>query len=146
MGFLLDPNISTADIYTTLSDLWIEHDQITVLWEKTDLSVLPKEVALSYASIMGIQSNMATFTTTELSGPPSTAAQSILFIPTSTSTSSAASAIGSISLSANVMASLGQDETTHHGRPSTSQASFESGLAPRTVALLVLSLLLTLAV
>ncbi|KAK8046618.1 hypothetical protein PG996_014682 [Apiospora saccharicola] len=27
MAFLLDPNISTADIYTTLSDVSIEHDQ-----------------------------------------------------------------------------------------------------------------------
>ncbi|KAK7744392.1 hypothetical protein SLS62_010182 [Diatrype stigma] len=45
MAFLLDPNISTADVYTTLSHLWIEHDQVTVQWEKTDLRVLPEDVA-----------------------------------------------------------------------------------------------------
>lgn len=52
MRFLLDPNISTTDIYTTLSNIWIEHDQITVIWEKSDLSMLPSDVAVQYASIM----------------------------------------------------------------------------------------------
>ncbi|KAI1486526.1 hypothetical protein F5X96DRAFT_673589 [Biscogniauxia mediterranea] len=56
MAFLLDPNISTADIYTTLStsSLMLEHDQMTVQWERTDLPNLPSEVAESYASMMGI--------------------------------------------------------------------------------------------
>ncbi|KAK6834464.1 hypothetical protein PG987_009158 [Apiospora arundinis] len=53
MPFLLDPNISTADIYTTLSNLWIEHDQVTVQWEEKDLSMFPSSVATHYASIMG---------------------------------------------------------------------------------------------
>ena len=52
MAFLLDPNITTADIYTTLSGLWIEHDQITVQWEKEDLSILPTKVVTLYESIM----------------------------------------------------------------------------------------------
>ncbi|KAI0887794.1 uncharacterized protein GGS22DRAFT_89202 [Annulohypoxylon maeteangense] len=54
MAFLLQPNISTADIYTTLSNMWIGHDQITIAWQETDLELLPKEVATKYASIMGI--------------------------------------------------------------------------------------------
>ncbi|KAI1636847.1 hypothetical protein F4809DRAFT_607363 [Biscogniauxia mediterranea] len=57
MAFLLDPNISTADIYTTLStsSLMLEHDQMTVQWEGTDLPNFPSEVAESYASMMGIE-------------------------------------------------------------------------------------------
>ncbi|KAI1088102.1 hypothetical protein F5B19DRAFT_472740 [Rostrohypoxylon terebratum] len=54
MAFLLLPNISTADIYTTLSNMWIGHDQITIGWQETDLKILPAEVATNYASIMGI--------------------------------------------------------------------------------------------
>ncbi|KAK8136485.1 hypothetical protein PG984_004425 [Apiospora sp. TS-2023a] len=53
MAFLLDPNISTADIYTTLSDVSIEHDQVTVQWEEKDLALFPSSVAAHYASIMG---------------------------------------------------------------------------------------------
>ncbi|KAK8002963.1 xylose isomerase-like protein [Apiospora arundinis] len=53
MPFLLDPNISTADIYTTLSNIWIEHDQVTVQWEEKDLEMFPSSVATHYASIMG---------------------------------------------------------------------------------------------
>ncbi|KAI0592938.1 hypothetical protein F4775DRAFT_580142 [Biscogniauxia sp. FL1348] len=57
MAFLLEPNISTADIYTTLStrSLMLEHDQMTVQWESTDLPKFPSEVAKSYASMMGIE-------------------------------------------------------------------------------------------
>jgi hypothetical protein len=51
-AFLIDPNISTTDIYTTLSNLWIQHDQLTVVWEETDLPILPSDVAAQYASIM----------------------------------------------------------------------------------------------
>ncbi|KAF3015875.1 hypothetical protein E8E14_008710 [Neopestalotiopsis sp. 37M] len=54
MGFLLDPNISTADVYTTLSNLNIEHDQLAVLWEESDLAALPSGVVAQYASIMGV--------------------------------------------------------------------------------------------
>ncbi|KAI5918028.1 hypothetical protein F4810DRAFT_715901 [Camillea tinctor] len=56
MAFLLEPNISTADVYTTLStsSLMLEHDQMTVEWESTDLPNFPSEVAKSYASIMKI--------------------------------------------------------------------------------------------
>ena len=53
MGFLLDPNISTADVYATLSNLNIEHDQLAVLWEESDLAALPSGVVAQYASIMG---------------------------------------------------------------------------------------------
>ncbi|KAI0835105.1 hypothetical protein F5Y06DRAFT_144028 [Hypoxylon sp. FL0890] len=65
MGFLLLPNITTTDIYTTLSDLWIEHDQVTVAWQESDLKLLPREVATRYASIMGIA--LTTTITTESS-------------------------------------------------------------------------------
>ncbi|KAK6221986.1 hypothetical protein LQW54_001206 [Pestalotiopsis sp. IQ-011] len=54
MAFLLDPNISTTDVFTTLSSLYIEHDQLAVLWEETDLPALPTEVAAQYASIMNV--------------------------------------------------------------------------------------------
>ncbi|KAI1457069.1 hypothetical protein F4805DRAFT_467710 [Annulohypoxylon moriforme] len=54
MAFLLMPNISTADIYTTLSNMWIGHDQITIAWQETDLKLFPKQVATNYASIMGM--------------------------------------------------------------------------------------------
>ncbi|KAI0405039.1 hypothetical protein F4802DRAFT_564002 [Xylaria palmicola] len=55
MAFLLDPNISTADVYTTLPpELWIEHDQMTVQWESTDLDVLPTGVASQYKMMMGV--------------------------------------------------------------------------------------------
>ncbi|KAI0442734.1 hypothetical protein F4803DRAFT_346723 [Xylaria telfairii] len=55
MAFLLDPNISTDDIYTTLPpELWIEHDQITVQWEPTDLELFPVVVASQYAHMMNM--------------------------------------------------------------------------------------------
>ncbi|KAI2607954.1 hypothetical protein GGR54DRAFT_389609 [Hypoxylon sp. NC1633] len=54
MAFFLLHNIKTTDIYTTLSNLWIEHDEITVAWEETDLKQFPKEIATYYANIMGI--------------------------------------------------------------------------------------------
>ncbi|KAK9775357.1 putative Ig-like domain-containing protein [Seiridium cardinale] len=63
MGFLLDPNISTADIYTTMSNLYVEHDQLTVLWEETDLPILPASVAAQYASIMGVATPTPSSTT-----------------------------------------------------------------------------------
>lgn len=78
MAFLLDPNISTDDIYTTLPpELWIEHDQITVQWEPTDLDLLPVAVASQYAHLMDVMDittppstdNVATKTTKVL--PPS---------------------------------------------------------------------------
>ncbi|KAI1424643.1 hypothetical protein F5Y12DRAFT_432032 [Xylaria sp. FL1777] len=55
MAFLLDPDISTADIYTTLApELWIEHDQVIVQWEPSDLELLPVGVASQYRLMMGI--------------------------------------------------------------------------------------------
>jgi hypothetical protein len=62
MTFLLDPNISTTDVYTTLAPpvasaselLWVVHDQITVQWEQSDLQLFPEDVASQYACIMGI--------------------------------------------------------------------------------------------
>ncbi|RYP25012.1 hypothetical protein DL765_000240 [Monosporascus sp. GIB2] len=85
MSFLLDPNISTADVYTVLSDLWIEHDQMTVLWESSDLCVLPKEVASQYADIMQGTPGPPTATRLEPTDMPSTVAREALPIPTRTS-------------------------------------------------------------
>ncbi|KAI0477592.1 hypothetical protein GGR56DRAFT_637960 [Xylariaceae sp. FL0804] len=61
MAFLLDPNISTTDIWTTLTaDLYIEHDMLTVQWAHSDLEVLPRRIATSYASIMGVNLGSST--------------------------------------------------------------------------------------
>ncbi|GAW26400.1 hypothetical protein SAMD00023353_3000900 [Rosellinia necatrix] len=55
MAFLLDPNISTTDVWTTLPpELWIEHDQVTVQWEPSDLDRFPVGVASQYALMMGV--------------------------------------------------------------------------------------------
>ncbi|OTB10770.1 hypothetical protein K445DRAFT_237991 [Daldinia sp. EC12] len=54
MAFLLLPNITTTDIYTTLSNMWIEHGQIDVEWQETDLKNFPKDIITDYESIMGI--------------------------------------------------------------------------------------------
>lgn len=55
MAFLLDPNISTTDVYTTLPpELWIEHDQLTVQWEPSDLELFPLGAASQYELMMGI--------------------------------------------------------------------------------------------
>ncbi|KAI1141251.1 hypothetical protein F5Y05DRAFT_255673 [Hypoxylon sp. FL0543] len=85
MRFLLLPNITTADIYTTLSDLWIEHDQITVAWQESDLKLLPREVATRYASIMGIPlTTAATGESTTTHTTPSASARTSSTIATST--------------------------------------------------------------
>ncbi|KAI1641891.1 uncharacterized protein F4817DRAFT_354539 [Daldinia loculata] len=74
MAFLLLPNITTTDIYTTLSDMWIEHGQITVEWQETDLKDFPTEIMTNYESIMGItlattdKSSTSTVTTHSVSG------------------------------------------------------------------------------
>ncbi|KAI1111327.1 hypothetical protein F5Y14DRAFT_454201 [Nemania sp. NC0429] len=69
MAFLLDPNISTADVYTTLPpELWIEHDQVTVQWEPSDLELFPVGVASQYALMMGITAPPSTETATETTG------------------------------------------------------------------------------
>ncbi|KAF2971637.1 hypothetical protein GQX73_g2037 [Xylaria multiplex] len=61
MAFLLDPDVSTADVYTTLTPtLWIEHDQVTVQWEKGDLEFFPVEIASQYKLMMGITAPPAT--------------------------------------------------------------------------------------
>ncbi|KAJ2993878.1 hypothetical protein NUW58_g1705 [Xylaria curta] len=81
MAFLLDPNISTADVYTTLEpELWIEHDQVTVEWEPTDLGRLPARVASQYAVMMGITTPPATD-----DGATETAKTALSFTSTSTS-------------------------------------------------------------
>ncbi|KAI0104005.1 hypothetical protein GGR51DRAFT_523150 [Nemania sp. FL0031] len=55
MAFLLDPDIATADVYTTLPpELWIEHDQVTVQWEPDDLKLFPASVIPQYELMMGI--------------------------------------------------------------------------------------------
>ncbi|KAI0536402.1 hypothetical protein GGR58DRAFT_514630 [Xylaria digitata] len=61
MAFLLDPDVSTADVYTTLTPtLWIEHDQVTVQWEVSDLQLFPVGVASQYKLMMGITAPPAT--------------------------------------------------------------------------------------
>ncbi|KAI0812885.1 hypothetical protein GGR55DRAFT_587198 [Xylaria sp. FL0064] len=63
MAFLLDPNISTADVYTTLAPgLMIEHDQVTVQWEANDLKHFPAGVASQYKVMMGITAPPSTMT------------------------------------------------------------------------------------
>ncbi|KAK8065904.1 hypothetical protein PG997_012651 [Apiospora hydei] len=92
MPFLLDPNISTADIYTTLSDVWIEHDQVTVQWEEKDLIKFPASVAAHYASIMGKPAppqNTNTGTTSSASSPPAPASPASSTEPAITATPSA---------------------------------------------------------
>lgn len=57
MSFLIDPDVSTADVYTTLppdQQIYIEHDQLTVQWEASDLELFPEHVASTYAAMMGI--------------------------------------------------------------------------------------------
>ncbi|KAI3324056.1 hypothetical protein HD806DRAFT_534376 [Xylariaceae sp. AK1471] len=82
MAFLLDPNVSTTDIYTTLPpELWIEHDQVTVQWEKSDLELFPVDVASQYARIMGI-------TTPPSTNSVATEITSMLVTPVATSTTS----------------------------------------------------------
>lgn len=75
MALLLDPNITTTDVYTTLSELYVEHDQLAVLWEEADLSMLPTDIATKYASLMGIHvppPSSTTDLTTISSQPPIT--------------------------------------------------------------------------
>ncbi|TGJ83774.1 hypothetical protein E0Z10_g4986 [Xylaria hypoxylon] len=61
MAFLLDPDVSTADVYTTLTPgLWIEHDQVTVQWELSDLELFPANVASQYKLMMDITAPPAT--------------------------------------------------------------------------------------
>ncbi|KAI0155248.1 hypothetical protein GGR57DRAFT_501838 [Xylariaceae sp. FL1272] len=104
MAFLLDPNISTADVYTTLPpDLWIEHDQLTVLWGQSDLKIFPDDVANRYASIMGIALPSITTTDAESgttsASMSSTAATPISAVPTETPrpSSSVATSVSSMS-------------------------------------------------
>ncbi|KAK8034580.1 hypothetical protein PG993_009575 [Apiospora rasikravindrae] len=88
MPFLLDPNISTADIYTTLSGVWIEHDQVTVQWEEKDLVVFPPSIAAHYASIMGKPAPpQNTDTSTPASGVPVTTPASTSPAPASPASS-----------------------------------------------------------
>ncbi|KAH7028182.1 uncharacterized protein B0I36DRAFT_328767, partial [Microdochium trichocladiopsis] len=84
IALLVIPDITTADVYTTLPDVKsIQHDQVTVLWEEQDLSLLPRPVAGFYASLMGLDwapaltvdiaaTNPALTSTTGASLPPST--------------------------------------------------------------------------
>ncbi|KAI1763906.1 hypothetical protein GGR53DRAFT_466902 [Hypoxylon sp. FL1150] len=60
MRFVLQANVSTTDIYTTLSDLWIEHDQMTVAWQASDLTYLPPEIRSQYREIMGLPATTPT--------------------------------------------------------------------------------------
>ncbi|KAI8945934.1 hypothetical protein F4801DRAFT_597191 [Xylaria longipes] len=94
MAFLIDPDISTADVYTTLPpELWIEHDQIMVRWEPTDLGLFPVDVASQYTRLMGITAppstdDVATRTTkvpsSSVTTPKSTTRSMMVIWPTQT--------------------------------------------------------------
>lgn len=74
---LLIPAITTTDVYTTLPGVKsIQHDQITVLWEETDLSILPRQVAGQYASMMGLTGVPALTVDIAASNPAMTSADS----------------------------------------------------------------------
>ncbi|KAI0425444.1 hypothetical protein F5Y09DRAFT_100686 [Xylaria sp. FL1042] len=85
MAFLLDPNISTADVYTTLAPgLMIEHDQVTVQWEPSDLEHFPVDVASQYKVMMGITAQPSTASeTTEPVTSPANITPSISALETS---------------------------------------------------------------
>lgn len=85
MAFLLDPNISTTDIYTTLSSLYIEHDQLAVLWEETDLPAFPTEVAAQYASIMNVAVPTSSIPTTDEITTTTTQSPAVSIVPQPTS-------------------------------------------------------------
>lgn len=93
MSFLIDPDVSTADIYTTLppnQQLYVEHDQVTVQWEASDLALFPEHVASAYAVMMGV-----TPAPPRLTGPASiidTAAEAAAAGETTTPSSSSSSA------------------------------------------------------
>ncbi|KAI4860052.1 hypothetical protein F4820DRAFT_128205 [Hypoxylon rubiginosum] len=93
MAFLLEANVSTTDIYTTLSDLWIEHDQMTVAWQETDMEVLPKKVSLQYGSIMG-----PPVTTTTAESSTATHSTQVATVKTTSTIATATSATNSPSV------------------------------------------------
>ncbi|KAI1410714.1 hypothetical protein F5Y13DRAFT_167195 [Hypoxylon sp. FL1857] len=136
MGFLLLPNITTADIYTTLSDMWIEHDQITVAWQKTDLKLLPEEVATRYASIMGIA-----FTATTAESPTATQTTPAIERTSSTiatSTTSAAALTTSYPTT-NTTATeprITPNAEIKHSAPPFTSSNMSSQLSPSTLILL----------
>lgn len=86
MAFLLVANISTTDIYTTLSNIQIEHDQMTVAWQEADLKNLPKEIAMRYASIMGITITTSSDVVTSKTESPAGGASGMVATQTSTAT------------------------------------------------------------
>ncbi|KAJ1328240.1 hypothetical protein MN608_07576 [Microdochium nivale] len=107
LTLLVIPNITTADIYTTLPGVRsIQHDQVTVLWEQDDLSLFPRPIAAEYASMMGLSWAPAlTFdvattnpapTTTDTE--PTTASTRPVVQPTLPLVTTAASSVGLVTL------------------------------------------------
>ncbi|KAK5636281.1 hypothetical protein RRF57_011993 [Xylaria bambusicola] len=70
MAFLLDPDISTADTYTTMAPEWIMHDQVTVQWEESDLESFPSGVAAQYKYMMELGDQIAAVTSTGMTFLP----------------------------------------------------------------------------
>ncbi|KAI0515058.1 hypothetical protein F5B22DRAFT_199883 [Xylaria bambusicola] len=86
MAFLLDPNITTADVYTTLAPEWIMHDQVTVQWEQSDLEHFPSGVASQYKYMMDLGEQIAAVTSSGVTFRP--ALQTVTLPPTTTVTTS----------------------------------------------------------
>ncbi|KAH9907185.1 hypothetical protein F4778DRAFT_526194 [Xylariomycetidae sp. FL2044] len=121
-AFLLIPNISTTDIYTTLSTnlpKFIEHDQLTVQWEEADLQNFPPEVATHYASLMGIEFT-ATSESPSLTTTPDTDYES--------STSASASPSRTLPSAALTFTQVASDtsSTTHSGSTSSDTTPTEA--------------------
>ncbi|KAI1263233.1 hypothetical protein F5Y18DRAFT_395076 [Xylariaceae sp. FL1019] len=147
MAFLLDPNISTADIYTTLPpNLWIEHDQLTVQWGQSDLKIFPMDVANRYASIMGIALPSDSVTTTDTesgptSGMSSTIVASTSAVPTSTAQPSLA---GSIPVSSPTTGTYTSTQQQSASTSDVSQTTTQGGSAAcvgSSLALMLTSLI-----
>lgn len=95
MAFVLQANISTADVYTTLSDLWIEHDQMTVAWQETDLNDLPPEIRSQYGAIMGLSVTTSTESSTTSQSTQAATGRVTSTIAIATSTTDSASGVPS---------------------------------------------------
>ncbi|KAI2609637.1 uncharacterized protein GGS25DRAFT_520440 [Hypoxylon fragiforme] len=156
MAFLLLPNITTTDIYTTLSSMWIEHDQMTVVWEETDLRVLPKEVATNYAAIMGITvatttesptTSTTTTTQTWTAQHPSEKTSSTIAASTSTTVSSMTSSVTSstVTLAIDPLPTISSTTTGTSHPSSTSSLSRTSNSGSERARSTIVPLVIWLA-
>ncbi|KAI1402777.1 hypothetical protein F4819DRAFT_453343 [Hypoxylon fuscum] len=133
MAFLLEADVSTTDIYTTLSDLWIEHDQLTVGWQESDLKAFPKEVGQRYASIMGITLATTSESSTSTTAQKATQAASVSTtsaMATSTSTPTTMSpqvATSTPTETATVVPITDSTSTTTSNHPSSQPTTSDGG-------------------